>query len=115
MYYILYMYLDICVSTYTRYMYIHMYTVYIHVHVAVYLLVSQAVWRGHVVRRQQSSRAVQRARQRVRQANASAQRALSIQHRLPSILECLKSCKYLTSLANQLHTLGIFCTIETGM
>lgn len=75
-------------------------------YVAVHLLISQAVWRGHMVRRQQSSRAVQMARQRVRQANASAQKALSIKHRLPSILECLKNCKYLTSLANQLHTLG---------
>lgn len=64
------------------------------------------MWRGHVVRRQTSG-AVQRARERVRLANASAQKAHSIKSRLPSILERLKNCKYLTSLANQLHTLGM--------
>ena len=59
-----------------------------------------------MVRKQQSSRAVQRARQRVRQVNASAQKAHSIKNRLPTILEQLKRCKYLTSLADQLRTLG---------
>ena len=59
-----------------------------------------------MVRKQQSSRAVQRARQRVRQVNASARKAHSIKNRLPTILEQLKRCKYLTSLADQLRTLG---------
>lgn len=65
----------------------------------------QAYWRGHAVRKQQSCQAVQAARERVRLANASAQKACSIKHRLPTIVRRLKNCKYLTSLANQLHTL----------
>ena len=63
--------------------------------------------------RRQTSGTVQRARERVRLANASAQKAHSIKSRLPSILQRLKNCKYLTSLANQLHTLGT-CNIPAN-
>ena len=70
------------------------------------LLSPQAWWRGHVVRKQQSSRAVEVVRERLRQLDASAQKALSLRHRLPAILLRLKRCKFLYSLASQLQTLG---------
>ena len=59
-----------------------------------------------MVRKKQSTPAVRAVRERLRQVNASAQRAHSIRHRLPAILQRLKKCKYLSSLDSQLHTLG---------
>ena len=68
------------------------------------------MWRGHRVRTREASSRLQRVRERVRQANALAEKAQSIRHRLPIILEQLKSCKFLTSLASLLRVLGMLYT-----
>ena len=66
-----------------------------------------------MVRKQQSNQAVLAARERVRKANSSAQKAFTIRNRLPDILMRLKSCKYLSTVACLLHTLGRFWLLLT--
>ena len=74
----------------------------------IHILYVQAVWRGRRVRLQQASRAVERARERVRLANCSAQKSQTVKNRLPHILEQLKKCKFLSSLADILRVLGTY-------
>ena len=58
------------------------------------------------MRKKVKSKAVQSARERIAKANAAAQQQMKLWSRLPSMLDILKHCKYLSTVVDVLKSIG---------
>lgn len=52
------------------------------------------------------SRAIREARQRIAKANATAKQPMTLRSRLPSMLDALQHCKYLSTVIDVLKSIG---------
>lgn len=74
-----------------------------------WLFFLQATWRGWHVRKHQKSPDIKKALVNVHAVNSSACESNQLKHCLPHLLEQLLHCKYLSTAAELLNRLGVFC------